>query len=172
MGTRNFRPMEYGMPLVCGSLDFDALKDAYERETGEEYTEGMYYWDQEDFINEAIAMAERFTENLKFHSVTVVAGYYDGFQFWVEENHKDDFSLERESEYCIDNEDARYYFDMCRSKVLRAAEAEKRKIEKWLENLDGNGFEILVCVGVYSNGYAIYDNRNNRKSALKAALLG
>ena len=105
-------------------------------------------------------MAENFTAGLKFHTVTVLPGYYEGFQFWVEEKHSDYFDLDRESEYCIDNEYARYYFDTCRSKALRAAEAEKRRIIRWLVALDGKGFDILVCKGVFSNGIAVYAKLN------------
>ena len=160
MATRNFRPMEYGMPLVCGNLDFDTLKEEYEREYGEEYTEGMFNWDCEDFINEAREMAENFTAELRFHTVTVLPGYYEGFQFFIEEKYADHFDLDRESEDCIDNEYARYYFDMCRSKALRAAEAEKRRIIRWLVALDGKGFDILVCKGVFGNGAAVYAKLN------------
>lgn len=43
-----------------------------------------------------------------------------------------------------------------RSQALRAADAEKRKIAKWLEKFQENGFEILVCTAKFSNGEAIY----------------
>ena len=134
MATANFKRMEYG----------------------EEYTEFMYEMDIEDEFNCAKELAEEFTENLIFHDVTVEGGYYQGFQFYVEEKYTKYFDLDKNSEYCIDNDDAHYYFDMCRSKALRAADAEKRKIEKWLNNLAANGFEKLVCIARFSNGEAIY----------------
>ena len=167
MSTRNFKPMEYGMPLVCGGLrDYEDLKAEYEEEFGEEYTEGMYYFDLECEYDEAAYMAEDFSRGLKYHKVSVKSGYYVGFQFVVEEDCEAG-DLEKDSPYCIDNEDAHYYYGMCRSKVLREADAEKRKINKYLESLDGM-YEILVCVGVFSNGEAIYEKRTKR-SLMKAA---
>ena len=171
MSTANFRPMEYGMPMVCGGMNFFEQKEAYEKEYGEEYTPGMFYMDTEEEFSEAQRMAENFTVKLKFHDVTVIGGYYEGFQFWVEEKYSGYFDLDKESRDCIDNEDAKYYFDMYRSQVLRAAEAEKRKIERWLESLNGNGFNILVCTGRFSDGSATYGKRSNARARLKAACI-
>lgn len=163
MSTPNFGDMEYNMPLVCGGLkSFDEMAKAYEEETGEEYSEGLYEWDLQDEAEKAERLAEEFTENLQFHDVTIESGYYYGFQFWVEEKYSKYFDLDKSSEYCIDNEDAHYYFDMFRSQALRAADAEKRKISKWLEKLQDEGFEILVCTAKFSNGEAIYQRVNGR----------
>ena len=161
MGTTNFKRMRYGMPMVCGYLDYDEMKEDYEAETGEEYTDWMYYEDQDDLFCEAQELAAEFSEKLKYHTVTVEPGYYDGFQFWVQEKSRGYFNFDKESDYCIDNEEAHYYYDLCRSKVLRAAEAEKRKISKWLYDLNGKGYEILVCVGIFSDGTGIYKKREN-----------
>lgn len=171
MSTANFRPMEYGMPMVCGGRDYLEKKEAYEKEYEEEYTPDMFYMDIEEEFSEAQKMAEEFTLKLKFHDVEVAWGYYEGFQFWVEEKYNRYFDLDIKSGYCIDNEDAKYYFNMYRSQVLRAAEAEKRKIEKWLENLSGNGFEILVCTGIFSDGSATYGKRSDTRARLKSILV-
>ena len=156
MSTCNFKRMNYNMPMICGYLDFEECKTSYEEETGEEYSELMFYDEQEEQIREAQEMAESFSAGLKYHNITIKSGYYDGFQFWVEEKTADLFDLDRNSDYCIDNDDAYYYYDLCRSKVLREADAEKRKISKWLLSLDGNGYEAIVCLGVFSNGEAVY----------------
>lgn len=157
MSTANFAEMEYGMPLVCGGIkSFDEMAKAYEEETGEEYSEGLYEWDLQDEFETAEQLAEEFSDSLTFHDVRIESGYYQGFQFYVEEKFSKYFDLDKESEYCIDNEDAHYYFDMCRSKAIKAADAEKRKIAKWLEKLQENGFEILVCKAKFSNGEALY----------------
>lgn len=157
MGTANFKPMEYGMPMVCGGMeDFEDLAEKYMAEFGEELTEGAYYGYLEDAAENAQEIAENFTENLKFHDVTIIGGYYYGFQFYVEEKFSARFDLDRNSEYCIDNDDAHYYFDMCRSAAIRAADAEKRKICRWLENLAKRGYSMLVCTARFSNGEAMY----------------
>lgn len=156
MGTANFRRMNYDMPLVCGGLeDFADVAEKYMEEFGEEMTEGAFYGWLEDEAENAREIAETFTENLKFHDVTIISGYYEGFQFFVTEKFENRFDLDRDSEYCIDNDDAHYYFDMCRSAAIRAADAEKRKIRRWLENL-ARSYTMLECYGMFSNGMAAY----------------
>ena len=141
MATSNFRPMDYDMPLVCGGMaDYD---DCVEFEI------------ELDFARE---LAETFTENLTYHNITVLGGYYEGFQFFVAEKYADYFDMDRNSPYCIENDDAWYYFDLCRSRALRAADAEKRKIRKWLENQAERGFTMMVPVGRFSNGLTVYKN--------------
>lgn len=157
MSCQNFRHMLYDMPLVCCCLeDFDDLAAAYKEDTGEEYNQFIYEVEMQDEAEEAERVAEEFTENLRFHDVTVVSGNYFGVQFYVEEKYSAMFDLDKESRYCIDNDDAQYYFGMCRSKVIRAADSEKRKIAKWLENLKSNGYEILAVTARFSNGETLY----------------
>ena len=171
MSTPNFKFMLYGMPLVVGGMNpYEDLKERYEEETSEEYTENMFFWDLQNESGEACSEAENFTETLKYHDVTVESGYYIGFQFFVEEKHSNRFDLDKSSKYCIDNEDAHYYFDVCRSVALREADREKRKIRKWLEKIaDSHGYENLVCCGVFSNGEAVYKPRTPRTELIAAA---
>lgn len=167
MGTANFRMMEYNMPLVVGGIDFfHELKENFENEYNEEYTEDAFYYDQEEEYREAFELAEEFTENLKYHNITVISGYYNGFQFYVEEKHNDKFDLDKSSKYCIENDDANYYFNVCRSLAIREADREKRKINRWLESLVKYGYEILVCIGNFSNGEAIYEIRTPKKTKM------
>ena len=65
-------------------------------------------------------------------------------------------NLDKNSRDCIDNEDAHYYFDMIRSQALRKADAEKRKIKKWLLNMRNQGFNLVHMTGMFSNGEATY----------------
>ena len=86
MSTPNFRNMEYNMPLVCGGLEsFDEMAKAYEEETGEEYSEGLYEGDLYNELETAEQLAEEFSNSLTFHDITIEGGHYYGFQFWVEE---------------------------------------------------------------------------------------
>lgn len=140
MSCPNFKPMLYGLPLIVGAIDSeDAAQD---------------YWDFED----AQLYAKEFSENLMFHNVEVCSGYYCGFQFYVQEKYHDMFDLSKDSEYCIDNDDAHYYFDMCRSAAIRKADVEKRKISAWLNSMaEGCNYEKMVLVAMFSNGEAIYE---------------
>ena len=147
MSTANFYPMKYNMPLVCGGGDcYD------ENGNFDQFLADDEYW----FANR---LMKNFASDLVYHNISIKSGYYCGFQFYVSEKHEDLFDLDKASEYCIDNEDAHYYYDKCRSKVLRSADSEKRKIRRWLESLKKEGFHILVVKAVFSNGEVWYDEK-------------
>ena len=163
MSTPNFEFMDYDMPLIVGcpykEIDgFDKTKKEYEKEFDEEDTENMYYSDLDleyDYIYEnMMTLANEINDTLHYFTIGVKSGYYSGLQFIV--NTVDDLDFDKDSPYCIDNEDAHYYFDECRSKVLRKADSEKNKIRKWLYSMKDNGFMELNCDCVFSNGEAIY----------------
>lgn len=170
MSTPNFAPMKYNMPLVCGGMaDYDEMAKAYEEETGEEYSEGIYELDMYDECRRAERIAENFSDGLDSHEVRIEGGHYYGFQFYVEEKYSGYFDLDKSSRYCISNDDAHYYFDMCRSLAIRKADAEKRKIAKWLNSLQDEGFDIMVCVARFSNGEALYSKATPRTRLIAAA---
>ena len=58
---------------------------------------------------------------------------------------------------------------MRRSKAIRAADAEKRKIAKWLEKLTEHGFKVLIVTARFSNGETHYAERTPRTQLLAAA---
>lgn len=160
MSTPNFKTME-DFPLVCGGM-FSEYVDAYEREfEGEdEDVKRDCICDEIQFDADVYANdAEKFSDDLKYYDVSLADGYYDGWQFIVKP--KDDFdedAFHKDSKWCIDNDDAHYWFDECRSKVLREAERERRKINKWLDSKAQNAFmHKLECVAIFSNGEAIYE---------------
>ena len=158
MSTVNFRTMDYDLPLVIGGVyDSDTIehwKNEYLAEYGEEMTERELEYEfqmyAEDDFAEATRLAEDFNESLKFYKMEVVGGYYEGFQLFVSGIWFDDYEE-------MDNNDAHYYFDMCRSKALRAEKSEMRKIEKWLHSITSDyGYQIIECIGRFSNGKAVY----------------
>ena len=167
MATANFRSMEYGMPLVCGK-SYSQLADEWRTEYEAEPTDSDLYFMAEDEVTYAKEIAEEFTENLTFYDVTIEYGYYESYQFYVVEKFNRYFDLDKESKYCIDNDEAHEYFDMCRSEALRKADAEKRKIRKWLLSLAENGFNHIVCVERFSNGEAIYEMAAPRTEMIAA----
>lgn len=160
MGTANFRTMNYGMPLIVGGiLDFDEQKEIYEAEFDEEYTVDIHEQSLADWYEDAKFSAEEFGETLKYHRVGIRSGYYDGFQFTVEEITKKHFELDEDSIYCPDEEETQYYYDTDLKTALREAAEEKERIRKWLESLTEQGYMCLVCIGRFSNGEAIYKER-------------
>ena len=156
MSCPNFMSMKYGMPMVCGKT-YSQFAEEYEKEFGEEMPDSEYYWEKEYELEFAYELAKEFSQQLIYHEVEIKSGYYDSFQFYVEEKYNNIFDLDKDSEYCIDNEDAHYYFDTCKSIALRKADAEKRKIKKWLYTLKETGFNLVYCKGIFSNGEAVYE---------------
>ena len=57
----------------------------------------------------------------------------------------------------LDNDSARYYFDLCRSHAIRKYEAEQRKINKILAKIGGAyGMDKLAIYARFSNGETWY----------------
>lgn len=119
------------------------------------YNETMELWRQtfyDDIYNGFDGFEpkmEEFNDTLTFHEITFKSGYYDGVQLFVEE--KDDNPHE------LDNDDCKYCYDMCRSQAIRKYDAEVRKINRWMDKVATEyGWRELHCLGVFSNGEAIY----------------
>lgn len=120
----------------------------------ESYNHAMSMW-EEDFYRDIYngydgfkKVMEDFNDTLIFHELKFESGYYTGIQIYVEE--KDDPNE-------LDNEDCRYYYDMCRSNAIRKYEAEIRKVNKWMDKVATQyGWRELHCLGIFSNGEAIY----------------
>lgn len=110
----------------------------------------------EDITSEMERTAERMNEYLTFHNVEVKSGYYVGVQFYVEEKYDgiEDYT----------NEDTNYEFGMCRSKTLRKYKSEvnwlRRELLKAREDL---GLIQLGCIGIFSNGEAVYERIDPKK---------
>ena len=140
-------------------------------EEDEEYLEEYYendmrYWEQifyEDIYEGADGfkdLMENFNETLTFHELKFYSGYYTGIQIYVEE---------KENPHELVIEDCNYYYDMCRSKAIHKYDAEIRKINKWMDKVAVQyGWKELVCLGIFSNGEAIYKYADKIREAVKA----
>ena len=167
MSAPNFDHRQNGFPLYvhediyskicpeCGAWNMDTA-DVCE-ECGENLDNAELRYDdvETDFLCDEVreSMAE-INKELDFFEVGLESGYYTGVQFTV--NFKMRWGCELDPEE-LDNEDAHYYFDCCRSEMLRRYKRERRKLGKKLAGLaKEHGFEEIVCVGIFSNGEAIY----------------
>lgn len=136
--------------------DYEEAKTEEEKEyiLEKSYNEAMNLW-SEDFYRDIILgydgfkdIMEDFNDGLTFHEVRLENGYYDGIQLYVEE---------KENPHELDNDICRYAWNMCRSQAIRKYDAEIRKINKWMEKTAVEyGWRKLHCLGVFSNGEAIY----------------
>lgn len=125
-------------------------------ETGEIFDEDfdseMFYYDT---YKNAEWLAERINKELTFYKIRIACGYYDGIQTIVEQT---DWNYYNNVED-MDNDACKYYFGMCRSIAIRKYKAEINKINKKLLPLFEKelGFNRIRCIGVFSNGEAIYE---------------
>ena len=133
-----------------------------------EYAELMYEWDCSDIIDnfsETVNdILHTYKRKLNFFEVTLKDGYYSGLQFYVEEI-GDMAYIDVEN---VNNEETRYYYDMCKSEFLRKYNSEINFINKKLlpKLAKFFGFEEYYCGGIFSNGEAVYykvENTNRAK---------
>lgn len=134
----------------------------------DEYAESMYNWECSDIIDNFSETVNDILHTLKrelqFFEITLKDGYYCGLQFYVEETGNMRY-IDVEN---VDNEETRYYYDMCKSEFLRKYNSEINFINKKLlpKLAKFFSFEEYYCGGVFSNGEALYykvENTNRAK---------
>lgn len=110
------------------------------------------------FYEDVLRELEEINRGLLFHEISIISGYYVGLQLYVELNQAADNAgfTDAGPEY-LDNESARYYFDLCRSAAIRKYEAEQRKINRILAKIGGAyGMDKLAIYARFSNGETWY----------------
>ena len=110
------------------------------------------------FVNDLEYRCKEENKNLKFFEISVKSGYYDGLQLYVDLTQNADNAgfTDNGPEY-LENDDAHYYFDMCRSKCIRAYESEKRRVNEILSKIGADyGLDKLGIFTRFSNGETWY----------------
>ena len=147
--------------------DITSIEDITKR-MRDEYAESIYereYRDITDNFSETVNdILHTLKRELQFFKITLKDGYYCGLQFYVEETGNMRY-IDVED---VDNEDTRYYYDMCKSEFLRKYNSEINFINKKLlpKLAKFFGFEEYYCRGIFSNGEALYykvENTNRAK---------
>lgn len=140
----------------CGGLEGETCEicgaDLSEIETEYDEIAAQFFWEELE------KRCQEENENLRFFQISPKSGYYDGLQLYVELSQAADNAgfTERGPEY-LENDDAHYYFDLCRSKCIRAYESEKRKVNKILEQIGrAHGLDKLGIFARFSNGETWY----------------
>lgn len=174
MSTPNFRTQQ-DFDLYCydewdiSQEQIDEMREINEYDSSIS-DDTIREWIAEDnvrFVDEDLPYAlkecyQELNRELNFYEVGLKGGYYGGIQFYVKVNH-DLYQYYGNSVDSIvegiDNEDTRYYYDMCKSEFTRKIKSEVNFINKKLLPLLAKkmGFERFVCVGVFSNGEAVYE---------------
>ena len=147
--------------------DITSIEDITESMRNE-YAESIYereYRDIVDNFSETVHdILHTLKRELQFFEITLKDGYYCGLQFYVEETGNMRYICVED----VDNEETRYYYDMCKSEFLRKYYSEINFINKKLlpKLAKFFSFEEYYCGGMFSNGEAVYykvENTNRAK---------
>ena len=157
MGTANFITQDrfdlYVTDYEAPSKN-DLIEQGYTEEEAENYDYSfdleIFYDDiQREFDILLPILEKKLRKPLQYHEVKLKGGYYSGVQLFVNETN--------ENPHDLDNEDTHYYFGMCRSKAIKEYEADVQRVRKLMDMIAKElHFMRLGCVGVFSNGEAIY----------------
>ena len=128
----------------------NCLCDLSDVEAGNFYDE----WEAQYICDEIDDKLKKINHDLIFHKIELKSGYYSGVQFYCETMHHDE---DANGELDLDNDDAHYYYDMCRSQARRKYKSEINKINKILKKLgEEYGFEAYGVSARFSNGETWY----------------
>ena len=160
MSAPNFNQTKlnkFNLPLVVFGMgnDFEQRKKDFESEYGDEYTENHYQAEIDDMecvqTNEEL---QEFNSGLKHFELKLESGYYQGVQYDIEET---DSYNDYESIQDITDEDADYYYGLSAKEVKAEFENDLAKIREFLHEQVNSPYVIeLDCMGIFSNGEAIY----------------
>lgn len=139
MATCNFGTMKYDMPLIVGGF-YDENDPDWE----------WHSYEEVECIKEDLA---DFNDTLKHFEVGIEAGYYDGYQFTVEQTDK---YWDYEDLPTMTDDDADYYYGDTVENIRKEFEQDLKNIKEYLYNLKANGFMELAKVAQFSNGEAFY----------------
>lgn len=140
------------------------------------YCDAQYDSEVNDIVSEFSYMLKEITRKrpLQFFNIVLKDGYYCGVQFFVEHDTSCSWFTDLLNSYSLEditNEDTKEY-GMCHSEFIRKYKSEINYINKKVMPKLAKyfGFEEYTCVGIFSNGEAIYSKVTNskREKLLKA----
>lgn len=93
---------------------------------------------------------DELNDTLLWYNVRLKSGYYDGVQFYID--------TEWSPIDGWDDDECYMYFDRNKEETKQMIEEEKKRINDFLNGMvELFGFERIRCVGVFSNGEAVYE---------------
>ena len=167
MATCNFWTMDdFDLWVIDNEkmLDFylgeDFFKERIE-EFGEDYDSLDDLWlAWETMLEDLESDFDDLKSKLVWYKIELKSGYYEGAQIYIDTEWSgiDEIATWLPSKPPIwDDEECELQFGLTREKTKKMIEDEKKKINTFLENLDMYGFYKIKCLGVFSNGEAVYE---------------
>ena len=138
------------------------LGEEYKKENGiEEYSyddiDLAYDLLREDFNDDS--GIDKLNDSLQWYNVELRSGYYEGLQIYIDTEWSgiNEYADWLPSKPLIwDDEECELQFGLTREETIKMIEEEKKKINEFLENTKYYGFYKIKCIGVFSNGEAVY----------------
>lgn len=97
---------------------------------------------------------------LEWYKIELRSGYYEGMQFYIDTEWR---GIDEKADWLSskpliwDDEECLSEFGLTRQQTIEMIEKEKKLINEFLENSKDYGFYKINCVGVFSNGEAVYE---------------
>lgn len=97
--------------------------------------------------------------HLEWYKIELKNGYYEGAQFYIDTDYcgiNDKADWLQSKPLIWDDEECLSEFGLTRQQTIEMIENEKKLINEFLENTKNYGFYKIGCIGVFSNGEAVY----------------
>lgn len=100
--------------------------------------------------------------HLEWYKIELKSGYYEGAQFYISTDY---LGIDERADWLPskpliwDDEECELQFGLTKEETKKMIENEKKLINQFLEESKDYGFFKIGCVGVFSNGEAVYERR-------------
>ena len=172
MSTCNFRTMDdFDLWVIDDeALIKNYLGDDFIEERKKEFDCEDFQYDPVDDVWMAWEMLlgdlesefDDLKSKLEWYKIELKSGYYEGAQFYISTDYLgiDEVADWLPSKPLVwDDDECELQFGLTKEETIKMIENEKKLINEFLENSKDYGFFKIGCVGVFSNGEAIYERK-------------
>ena len=161
MGTCNFWTMDdFDLYVIDDeTLVRNYLGDDFVNEEIESYDIDLA-WDM--LLGDLESEFDDLKSHLKWYKIELKNGYYEGAQFYISTDY---LGIDERADWLPskpliwDDEECELQFGLTKEETKKMIENEKNLINQFLEESKDYGFFKIGCVGVFSNGEAVYERR-------------
>jgi hypothetical protein len=159
MGTCNFWTMDdFDLYVIDDeTLVRNYLGDDFVNEEIESYDIDLA-WDM--LLGDLESEFDDLKSHLEWYKIELKSGYYEGAQFYISTDY---LGIDERADWLPskpliwDDEECELQFGLTKEETKKMIENEKKLINQFLEESKDYGFFKIGCVGVFSNGEAVYE---------------